>query len=349
LASRRVRRRRTAALSSLTAAALLLPAAVAHADPTAEEVREEIETLEEEYIQLNAAYNEAKETHEAAQEALESILEEIEAAEEKTAELGLGARRLASTTYTGVDFTSFHQLLGSTGPEDALAHQADLDYLSSQHDGNLEQYIAELENLEVLQAEASATEEEAAEALEEAEKATEEAEEAINEQESLLQQLTEEEQAVATENVGQTGGGSGGGGGSGSGGGGGSSYTGPASGNARTALDFAYQQVGKPYVWGGTGPGGYDCSGLTQAAWAAAGVSLPRTTYQQVNAGQRVSWENKQPGDLLFFYPGGNGPDHVGLYAGNNIMVHASTSARPIGEVTLNDYYRANFVTAVRP
>ncbi len=340
LASRRVRRRRTAALSSLTAAALLLPTAVAHADPTAEEVREEIETLEEEYIELNAAYNEAKETHEAAQEELEGILEEIEAAEEKTAELGLGARQLASSTYTGVDFTSFHQLLSSTGPEDALTHQADLDYLSAQHDGNLEQYVTELENLEVLEAEASATEEEAAEALKEAEEATEAAEEAIDEQEGLLGELTAEEQAVATENVGQTGGGGGGGGGS---------YTGPATGSAATALDFAYAQVGKPYVWGGTGPGGYDCSGLTQAAWAAAGVSLPRTTYQQVNAGQRVSWENKQPGDLLFFYPGGSGPEHVGLYAGDNVMVHASTSARPIGTVTLNDYYRANFVTAVRP
>ncbi|MCP3013543.1 NlpC/P60 family protein [Nocardiopsis dassonvillei] len=347
LASRRVRRRRTAALASLTAAALLLPTAVAHADPTAEEVREEIEALEEEYIELNAAYNEAKETHEAAQEELEGILEEIEAAEEKVAELGLGARQLASSTYTGVDFTSFHHLLSSTGPEDALAHQADLDYLSTQNDGNLAQYVTELENLEVLEAEASATEEEAAEALKEAEEATEAAEEAIEEQEGLLSELTAEEQAAATQNVGQTGGGSSAGGGGGGGGGG--SYTGPATGSAATALNFAYAQVGKPYVWGGTGPGGYDCSGLTQAAWAAAGVSLPRTTYQQVNAGQRVSWENKQPGDLLFFYPGGSGPEHVGLYAGDNVMVHASTSARPIGTVTLNDYYRANFVTAVRP
>ncbi|WDZ89303.1 C40 family peptidase [Nocardiopsis sp. HUAS JQ3] len=347
LASRHVRRRRTAVLSSLTAAALLLPAAVAYADPTAEEVREEIETLEEEYIELNAAYNEAKETHEAAQEELEGILEEVEAAEEKVAELGLGARQLASSTYTGVDFTSFHQLLSSTGPEDALTHQADLDYLSAQNDGNLEQYVTELENLEALEAEASATEEEAAEALKEAEEATEAAEEAIDEQEGLLSELTAEEQAAATQNVGQTGGG--GSGGSGGGGGGGGSYTGPASGNARTALDFAYAQIGKPYGWGATGPGSYDCSGLTQAAWASAGVSLPRTTYQQVNAGQRVSWENKQPGDLLFFYPGGSGPEHVGLYAGDNVMVHASTSARPIGTVTLNDYYRANFVTAVRP
>ncbi|NYH50901.1 cell wall-associated NlpC family hydrolase [Nocardiopsis arvandica] len=339
--SRRGRGRRTAALSSLTFAALLLPCAVAHAEPTAEEVREEIESLEEEYIELNGTYNEAKETHEAAEEKLEEILEEVETAEKKVDELGLGARQLASSTYTGIDLTSFHQLIDSTGPEDALAHQADLEYLSEKHDENLEQYVLELENLETLEAEASETEEEAAEALKKAEEATEEAEAAMQEQEELLSELTAEEQAAATENVGQTGGGGGGGGGA--------TYTGPASGSAKTALDFAYAQVGKPYVWGGTGPGGYDCSGLTQAAWAAAGVNLPRTTYQQVNAGQRVSWENKQPGDLLFFYPGGNGPDHVGMYAGDNVMVHASTSSRPIGTVTLSSYYRSNFVTAVRP
>jgi len=318
---------------------------VAHAEPTAEEVREEIERLEEEFIELNATYNEAKETHEAAEEKLEEILAEVEAAEEKVEELGLGVRKLAGASYSGNDHTSFNELITSTGPENALAHQADLTYLASQNDGHLEQYAEELANLETLEASATETEEEAADALKESEDATEEAEDAIAEQEELLSELTAEEQEAATENVG----GSSGSSGSGGGGGGGGSYTGPASGSAKTALDFAYSKIGLPYVWGGTGPNGYDCSGLTQAAWRAAGVSLPRTTYDQVNAGQRVSWENKQPGDLLFFYPGGSGPDHVGMYAGDNVMVHASTSGRPIGTVTLNDYYRSNFVAGVRP
>ncbi|MFJ9556470.1 NlpC/P60 family protein [Nocardiopsis sp. NPDC101807] len=339
------RRRRTAVLAALTLGALVTPAAVAHADPTSEEVREEIERLEEEFIELNATYNEARETHEAAEEKLEEVLAEIETAEENVEELGLDVRKLAGAAYSSPDFTSFNELVTSTGPENALAHQADLTYLAGQNDGQLARYAEELANLETLEASAVETEEEAAEALQEAEDATEEAEDALAEQEELLSQLTAEEQEAATENVGGSGGGDGGS----TGGGGGGSYTGPASGNARTALDFAYSKIGMPYVWGGTGPNGYDCSGLTQAAWGAAGVSLPRTTYSQVNAGQRVSWENKQPGDLLFFYPGGSGPEHVGMYAGDNVMVHASTSSRPIGTVTLNDYYRSNFVTAVRP
>ena len=344
-ASRGDRRRRTAVISSLALGVLLLPAAVAHAEPTASDVQEEIERLEEEFIELNATYNEAKETYKAAEEKLEGVLGDIETAEKKVEELSGGVRALANTTYTGVDLTSPAQLIGATGPEDALEHQADLTYLSEQHQESLSQYVEELEHLESLRTEAEATEQAAADALEESEEATEAAEAAIAEQEELLSELTAEEQAAATENVStDDSAGSGGGGG---GGGGGASYTGPASGNAQTVLDFAYAQIGKPYIWGGTGPNGYDCSGLTQAAWAQVGVTLPRVTYDQINAGQRVSWENKQPGDLLFFY--GPNPSHVGLYAGDGVMVHASTSARPIGTVQLSDYYRSNFVAAVRP
>ncbi|NYJ37213.1 C40 family peptidase [Nocardiopsis aegyptia] len=335
--------RRTAIVASLAAGVLLLPASVAHADPTADEVREEIESLEEEYADLNAVYNDAQETHEAAEEELSEILEDIEDTEEKVETLGVGVRGLANATYSGVDLTSPTHLIGADGPQEALEHQADLSYLANTQNEGLEQYLEELEHLESLEAEASDTEESAAEALEEAETAAEEAEAAIAEQEELLSELTAEERAAATENVSNdtsesTGGSSGSTGGS---------YTGAASGNARTALDFAYAQIGKPYIWGGTGPNGYDCSGLTQAAWAAAGVSLPRTTYDQVNAGTRVSWENMQPGDLIFFY--GASPGHVGMYAGDGVMVHASTSSKPIGTVTLNDYYRSNFSAAVRP
>ncbi|MFE4962245.1 NlpC/P60 family protein [Streptomyces sp. NPDC056660] len=89
---------------------------------------------------------------------------------------------------------------------------------------------------------------------------------------------------------------------------------------AAKAIAFARAQIGKPYVWGATGPGSYDCSGLSQAAWKAAGVSLPRTTYDQVNAGTTVSLTDAQPGDLVFFY---DDVSHVGIYIGNGMMIHA--------------------------
>ncbi|WP_406007199.1 NlpC/P60 family protein [Streptomyces sp. NBC_00637] len=89
---------------------------------------------------------------------------------------------------------------------------------------------------------------------------------------------------------------------------------------AEKALAFARAQIGKPYVWGATGPDSYDCSGLTQAAWKASGVTLPRTTYDQVNAGTTVSLADARPGDLIFFY---DDVSHVGVYTGNGMMIHA--------------------------
>lgn len=94
-----------------------------------------------------------------------------------------------------------------------------------------------------------------------------------------------------------------------------------ASGRASAAISFAMSKVGGPYVYGGTGPRGYDCSGLMQAAWASAGVSLPRTAREQFGAGTPVSTSSLQPGDLVFYY---SGISHVGMYIGNGKIVHAA-------------------------
>jgi peptidoglycan DL-endopeptidase CwlO len=89
---------------------------------------------------------------------------------------------------------------------------------------------------------------------------------------------------------------------------------------AAKAIAFAKAQLGKPYIWGGTGPDGYDCSGLTQAAWGAAGVSLPRTTWEQIDVGTRISISNVQPGDLIFY---NSSIDHVAMYLGNGQIIQA--------------------------
>ncbi|MFG2375938.1 NlpC/P60 family protein [Streptomyces sp. NPDC048504] len=96
---------------------------------------------------------------------------------------------------------------------------------------------------------------------------------------------------------------------------------------AAAAVSYAYQKLGSPYVWGATGPNAFDCSGLVQAAYSAAGVSLPRTTYAQINAGQRVSRSELRPGDLVFFY---SGISHVGIYVGDGQMIHAPNPTAPV-------------------
>ncbi|WP_405880240.1 NlpC/P60 family protein [Streptomyces sp. NBC_01136] len=96
---------------------------------------------------------------------------------------------------------------------------------------------------------------------------------------------------------------------------------------AAAAVSYAYGKLGSPYVWGATGPAAFDCSGLAQAAYRAAGISLPRTTYAQIAAGRRVSRSELLPGDLVFFY---SGISHVGIYVGNGQMIHAPNPSAPV-------------------
>ncbi|MFJ7064430.1 NlpC/P60 family protein [Streptomyces sp. NPDC101115] len=112
---------------------------------------------------------------------------------------------------------------------------------------------------------------------------------------------------------------------------------------AAEALAFARAQIGKPYVWGATGPSSYDCSGLTQASWRAAGVDLPRTTWDQVEVGSRVATADLLPGDLVFFY---DDISHVGIYIGDGKMIHAP---KPGAYVREESIYYMPIYGSVRP
>ncbi|HZP31121.1 MAG TPA: C40 family peptidase [Acidimicrobiia bacterium] len=95
----------------------------------------------------------------------------------------------------------------------------------------------------------------------------------------------------------------------------------PPSPRAAQAIAFARAQLGKPYVYAASGPDSYDCSGLTMAAWGAAGVSLPHYSGAQYAMLPKVPLDQMQPGDLVFWGPGGS--DHVGIYVGDGMMIHA--------------------------
>lgn len=112
---------------------------------------------------------------------------------------------------------------------------------------------------------------------------------------------------------------------------------------AERVLAFAKKELGKPYVWGATGPNSYDCSGFTQAAWRAGGVELPRTTFDQVKVGTPVAKSDMRPGDLVFFYAD---VTHVGIYAGGGQMIHAS---KPGDDVKYESVDYMPFHSAMRP
>lgn len=112
-----------------------------------------------------------------------------------------------------------------------------------------------------------------------------------------------------------------------------------ATGDASAIVTLAKAQLGKNYVWGGTGANGFDCSGLTSYVYSkAAGVNIGRTTYDQVKQGTSVSMKNLQPGDLLF-WGSASAPYHVGIYVGNNQYIHAATPGQGVIKQSLSSYF----------
>lgn len=118
---------------------------------------------------------------------------------------------------------------------------------------------------------------------------------------------------------------------------------------AYTAIAFACAQLGQPYVWGGDGPaeGGWDCSGLTKAAYAAAGIGLPRTAIEQFYAGAPIPEDQLRPGDLVYF---GTATDihHVGLFLGAGLMINAPTFDQPV-QIEHYRYSGDDYFGATRP
>ncbi|HWR43228.1 C40 family peptidase [Sporomusa sp.] len=112
---------------------------------------------------------------------------------------------------------------------------------------------------------------------------------------------------------------------------------------------FAQKYLGVPYVWGGSGEGGFDCSGFIHYVYGRYNISLPRVADEQYDTGRRIPLSDIEPGDLVFYSTYAPGPSHVGIYVGNGQFIHASSGA---GEVTLTamskPYYQARFLGAFR-
>lgn len=119
------------------------------------------------------------------------------------------------------------------------------------------------------------------------------------------------------------------------------------SGNAQTVINAALSQIGTPYVWGGSTPGvGLDCSGLVQYAYSRAGVKLDRVTTAQEGAGQRVSLNSLQPGDIIF-WGGARASYHDAIYIGGGQYVHAPQPGESVKIGTISSYFMPSFAVRV--
>jgi cell wall-associated NlpC family hydrolase len=220
-------------------------------------------------------------------------------------------------------------LLTNPNPQAVIGQASILQHLSSDRAAEMNSLIATARRYATAQQAASRTEV-AVTALEKqrlARKNTITA--AVSRQQALLAQLTAQQQAAIFAGATTTG-----------------IYTGPTNTQAEKAVAFAHNQLGKPYVWGATGPGSFDCSGLVQAAWSSAGVAIPRTTYAQWAALPHVAMSSIQPGDLIFF----DGIGHVAIYVGNNMIIDAPQPGMNVEKVSLSSsWYASTLDGAARP
>ena len=116
----------------------------------------------------------------------------------------------------------------------------------------------------------------------------------------------------------------------------------PTVGQAAAKLSLRY--LGAPYVWAGTTPAGFDCSGFTMYVWGQLGVGLPHNAAAQFSMGTAVPMSDLQPGDLVFFY----GLGHVGIYVGNGAFIHAPHTGDVVKISSLSGSYASSFVGARR-
>jgi cell wall-associated NlpC family hydrolase len=239
--------------------------------------------------------------------------------------------QIAAAAYENGTMTSAAALLTASNPDAVISQASVLQHLSSDTTAEVNQFIAAARQVSAVQ-QVSRRTEGAIAALEKQRLARKKAiAVAVAKQRALLARLTAAQQtAIVPGSAGTTT----------------AIYTGPTTTQAQKAIAFAYAQLGKPYVWGATGPGSYDCSGLVQAAWAAAGVAIPRTTYEQWAALPHVPMSAIQPGDLIFF----DGEGHVSIYAGGNMIIDAPQPGEFVEKVSLSSpWYASTLDGAVRP
>ncbi len=312
----------------LALALLTLPMGGASAEPkpTAAQAKKKLEKLNEQADQVVEKYNQASEKWKRARKKYRTLNEDLTRQNEQVAGLRKELVTMAVSTYQVGVINGWEGMIYQADPGALLSGLAAADQMSTSRAQSLNAFDEATKALRTSRDQAKKALAEADETRDELAREKARADKMVKAQTKILRELN----AFRTGNPESAG----------------IQYNGSASGNARAALQFAFAQVGKPYRYGGTGPGGWDCSGLVQGAWRSGGVSLPRTTWEQWSwgASRKVSLSELQPGDLIF----SEGLGHVSMYAGNGQIVHAPQTGDVVKVVPLSAYGR-RIVGAVRP
>ena len=335
-----LRRCAIVAAAAVAAGGLLTMAGSAGAQPqpTASQVQAKLKKLTYKENWLVQRYDQASQNLASARQRLAVVNTEVSKDAAAASSMQDQIAQIASNVYENGAMSSVAALLTSGNPQTLLSQSAFLTHLSTDQYQQLQQVITTERQLTGARQMAKRTEQAVAGLKKQLGSQRTALDKTITQQKALLASLTPQQQQQQLGGGGTTTGGTT----TGQGG-----YTGPTSTQAEQAVAFAYNQLGCPYVFGGTGPcgSGFDCSGLTMQAWASAGVSVPRTSYGQATL-PAVSLSALQPGDILEFA----GDSHVGIYVGGGMLIDAPQPGMNVEKVSLkSSWYSANLDAAVQP
>jgi len=313
--------------------ALFATGAGAAPQPSVNQVQARIDRLTSQFDKVSQQLDQASQQLSAAQSRLSRVRLRLDHASGQFAAAQASVAQTAAAAFEDTGATSIAGVLTSADPSVVLQQGSLLMELSGNRSAQTRQLLTDASQLASVEQEMARTEAGVAGLRHQLAAHKSSLGKLIDTQKATLASLTKpQQQTVRSNTIG---------GGTASG-----SYTGSTSTQAGKAVAFAYAQLGKPYQWGATGPGSFDCSGLVQAAWAAAGVSIPRTTYSQWAALPHISSSAIQPGDLLYY----DGEGHVAIYVGGGYMIDAPQTGMDIQKIPMNNsWYASNFDGAVRP
>src|SRR6266480_7476367 len=304
--------------------------------PSVSQVQAKINQLTSQFDKVSEQLDQASQQLSAAQTKLSQVRVRLNHAngQFQAAQSNMAATAAAAFEDTGA--TSIAGVLTSGDPSVVLQQGSLLMELSGNRSAQTRQLLTDASQLAGVEQEVSRTETGVAGLKRQLSDHKSSLGKLIDTQKATLASLTvPQQQAVQSNSIG------GGGTGTTS-----ATYSGTTSTQGGKAVSFAYAQLGKPYQWGATGPGSFDCSGLVQAAWAAAGVNIPRTTYEMWAALPHIATSAIQPGDLLFY----DGIGHVSMYVGGGYIIDAPRTGLNVQKLPKNtDWYASTFVGAARP
>jgi cell wall-associated NlpC family hydrolase len=320
-------------------------AAGAQPQPTVSQVQAEVNADTSKYDQISEQYDAAASQLSQANSRLAQVNKEMSADQQRYDSSRQKVVQIADASYEDQGQTSMAGLITNANPSRVLDEASMIQEIAGQRNEEAQSFLDEAQQLTSAQQEQKRTQQGIAQVTAQRLKEKNEAQQALANEKVQLDTLTQaEQQKVESKTLG-------GGSTSSSGSSGSTTVTAvTGTGNAATAVAFVLKaaQEACPYVYGATGPcsAGFDCSGLQQAAWQAAGVSIPRDTYEQWAALPHVSMSDLQPGDLLYY----DGEGHVAMYVGNGMIVDAPQTGQDVTERPMDtSWYAQNVDGAVQP